>query len=160
MFNGWLFPLNDIFTFKLKFMIKKVFKTPITILITIICIYTIYDYFEHIGREGSTFEAHPWYWLAFSITAILSLIIVVLLVKALIEKAINKKNLLIEIVAFGVWVALYLSFIGPFIDKVLWPFDDLFFSFKLGPFAFILLGYFIIRVVINLTMRKKILYSN
>ena len=141
-------------------MLKNILKNPIACLIVIICLYSTYDYFEHIGRSGSTFEAHPWYWLAFTVTAVVSLVVVVLLVKKLIEKATNKKNLLIEVVAMGIWIALYLTLIGPFIDKVLWPFDELFFSFKFGPFAIILLGYFTIRVVINLVMRKKILYSN
>ena len=141
-------------------MIKKLIKYPIAYLMAIVVIYSVYDYFEHIGRNGSTFEEHPWYWLLFTITAILSLILVVLLVKKIIQKIFNQKNLVIEVIAIGIWLTLYISILGPLIDKLLWPFDDLYFSFSFGPFFVILIGYFIIRLLINLVIRKNALYSN
>ena len=140
-------------------MIKKLFKYPIAYLMTLVVIYSVYDYFEHIGRSGSTFEEHPWYWLLFSTTVILSLILVVLFIKMILERLINQKNIVIEVMALGVWLALYLSILGPLINTLFWPFDDLYFSFNFGPFFIILIGYFIIRLVINLILGKNILYS-
>lgn len=140
-------------------MIKKLLKYPIAYLIAIVVMYSVYDYFEHIGRSGSTFEEHPWYWLLFSITAVLSFIFVVLLVKKMIQRIFNQKNLVIELTAIGIWLALYISILGPLIDKLLWPFDDLHFSFNFGPFFIVLIVYFIIRLLINLVIGKSALYS-
>lgn len=140
-------------------MIKKLLKYPIAYLIAIVVMYSVYDYFEHIGRSGSTFEEHPWYWFLFSISAVLSFILVVLLVKKMIQRIFNQKNLVIELTAIGIWLALYISILGPLIDKLLWPFDDLHFSFNFGPFFIILIVYFIIRLLINLVIGKNALYS-
>ena len=140
-------------------MIKKLSQYPIAYLMAVVVIYSVYDYFEHIGRNGSTFEEHPWYWLLFSIAAIVSLILVVLLVKKVIQRIFNQKNLVIEVAAIGIWLTLYISILGPLIDKLLWPFDDLHFSFSFGPFFIILIGYFIIRLLINLIIGKNALYS-
>ena len=140
-------------------MIKKLIKYPIAYLMAIVVIYSVYDYFEHIGRNGSTFEEHPWYWLLFTITAMLSIIVVVLLVKKIFQRIFNQKNLVIEVMAIGIWLTLYISILGPLIDKLLWPFDDLYFSFSFGPFFIILISYFIIRLLINLVIGKNALYS-
>ncbi|OIQ36855.1 MAG: hypothetical protein BM563_09840 [Bacteroidetes bacterium MedPE-SWsnd-G1] len=140
-------------------MIKKLITYPIAYLMVIVVIYSVYDYFEHIGRSGSTFEEHPGYWLLFSISAVLSFIIFVLLVKKIFQKIFNQKNLVLELTAIGIWLAFYMTFLGPLIDKLFWPFDDLYFSFRIGPFFIILIGCFIIRIVINLIMRKNVLYS-
>ena len=140
-------------------MIKKLFKYPIAYLMALVVIYSVYDYFEHIGREGSTFEEHPWYWLLFTITAILSLFLVVILVKKIIQRILNQKSLIIEVVAIGIWLLLYISILGPLIDKVFWPFDDLHFRFSFGPIIIILITYFIIRLLINLVIGKNAFYS-
>ncbi|NMM48906.1 hypothetical protein [Marinigracilibium pacificum] len=140
-------------------MIKKLTKYPIAYLMALIVIYSVYDYFEHIGRNGSIFEEHPWYWLQFNIAAILLLILVIVLVKKLIQRIFNKKSLIIEVAAIGIWIILYISILGPLIDKLFWPFDDLYFNFNFGPFIIILIAYFIIRVLINLVVGKNALYS-
>lgn len=140
-------------------MIKKLIKHPTAYLMSIVVIYSVYDYFEHVGRSDSTFEEHPWYWLLFSISAVLSLIVIVLLVKNIIQRILKHKNLVIEVTAIGIWLALYISILGPIINKLFWPFDNLYFSFNFGPFFIILIGYFVIRIVINLIMKKNVLYS-
>ena len=140
-------------------MIRNLFKYPTTYLFTIVIIFSVFDYFEHIGRNGSAFEEHPWYWLFFSISAILSFIFGVLLAKKSIENILNKKNLVFEVIAIGIWLALYLSILGPIINKVFWPFNTLQFGFKFGPFVIILIGYFFIRVIINLVIGKNGLHS-
>ncbi|MGV6831402.1 MAG: hypothetical protein ACWA5P_07570 [bacterium] len=138
---------------------KNLLKYPLTYLIVLLIGYSVYDYFDHIKRNGSTFEAHPWYWLFFNIAAISSFIFIVFMAKKLIEKYLNKKNLVIEVIAIGIWLALYLLVIGPLIDAILWPFGDLSFGFKFGPFFILLIGYFILRLIINLIVGKKALYS-
>ena len=140
-------------------MFKNLLKYPINYLFIIIIFYSVYDYFEHIGRQGSTFEVHPWYWLLFTVSAVLSLILVVALLKSLLQKISGKKNLLFEVIAIAVWIALYISIIGPTIDFLFWPFGDLHFRFNFGPVINIPGAYFIIRIVINLLTRKKILHS-
>jgi len=140
-------------------MIKKLIKYPIFHIIVILITYSVYDYFEHIGRKGSTFEEHPWYWLFFSLSAVLSFILVVLLAKEMMQKIFNQKNLLFEVTAIGIWLALYLSILGPLINKLSWPFDVLHFRFSFGPFFIILIAYFIIRIVINLVIGKNAMYS-
>ena len=140
-------------------MIKNIIKYPTTYLFTIVILYSVYDYFEHIGRKGSTFQEHPWYWLLFSISAVLSLILIVLLVKNIIQRIFKNKNLVIEVTAIGIWLALYISILGPIINKLFWPFDNLYFNFNFGPFFIILIGYFLIRIVINLIIQKNVLYS-
>lgn len=140
-------------------MIKKLITYPIAYLMAIVVIYSVYDYFEHIGRSGSTFEEHPWYWLLFSVSAVLSFVVVVLLLKKVFQKIFNQKKIVIEVTAFGIWLALYMTILGPLIDKLFWPFDDLYFSFRIAPFFIILIGFFIIRIVINLIMSKNAFYS-
>ncbi len=140
-------------------MIKNLFKYPTTYLFTVIILYSVYDYFEHIGRSGSTFEEHPLYWLLFSVAGVLSFIIIVLLVKNTIQRIFNHKNLIIEVIAIGSWLALYISMLGPMNNKLFWSFDNLYFRFSFGPFLIILVGYFTIRIIINLILRKKALYS-
>lgn len=140
-------------------MIKNLFKYPTSYLFVIIILYSVYDYFEHIGRNGSTFEKYPWNWMFFSISVILSFILVVLLSKKSIEKILNKKNLVFEVMGIGIWLALYLSFLGPIINKFFWPFNTLHFGFKFGPFFIILILYFVVRVIINLAIGKNGLYS-
>lgn len=138
---------------------KNLFKYPLTYTITLLLVYSVYDYFEHIGRSGSTFEEHPIQWLMFSTAAVLSFILVVLLVKKGVEKLTNQKLLVIEVFSIGIWLALYISFIGPLIDKLFWPYDDLYFSFRFGPFFIILTAYFVIRMIVNLMSGNKLLYS-
>lgn len=140
-------------------MIKKFFKYPINYLISIVVLYSIYDYFEHIGRKSSTFEEHPWYWLMFNIGAILSFIVVVFLVKYGAQRILEKNNLVVEVLAIGIWLVLYITLLGPFIDQLFWPFDDLSFRFKFGPVFIILIAYFVIRLIINLIAGKNALYS-
>lgn len=140
-------------------MIKRLFSYPITFIITLLVVYTVYDYFEHVGRSGSSFEEHPIYWLLFTSTVVLSFIFVVIGVKIGLEKITKHKFLLIEILSIGTWIALYLTFIGPLINKLFWPFDDLYFSFSFGPFFIILSCYFILRMIQNLMIGKTLLYS-
>lgn len=136
-------------------------KSNSLIYLTIVLfIYSIYDYFEHIRRPGDIFGDHSFHWLAFSVAAFTTFIIISFGVKYLLEKVLKTKNLLIEIGAVGIWIFSYLSFLGPIVDKLFWPFDELIFSFKFGPFSIILGIYFVARVIINLLRKKKLLYSN
>lgn len=139
---------------------KNLFKYPMTYTIALLIIYSVYDYFEHISRRGSTFEEHPIYWLWFSSAAVLSFILVVMLVKKGVEKLINQKLVIIEVLSIGIWLALYIKLLGPLINKLFWPFEDLYFSFRFGPFFIILTAYFVIRMIVNLVTGKKVLYSN
>ena len=125
----------------------------------IVIAYSAYDYFEHIGRSGSTFEEHPWHWLLFNLLAIFSFMLVVGLLKKLFERIFNQKNLVIEVAAIGIWMMFYIALLGPVIDALAWPFGELNFRFKFGPIFIILIGYFIIRLVINLIVGKNALYS-
>jgi hypothetical protein len=140
-------------------MIKRLINYPIAYLMALVVIYSVYDYFEHIGRNGSTFEEHPLYWLLFSVSGVLSFIIIVLLIKNIIQGLFKHKNLVIEVTAIGSWLALYISILGPIINKLFWPFDHLYFSFQFGSFFIILIGYFIIRIFLNLVIGKNALYS-
>lgn len=141
-------------------MTKTLTKNPLFYLAIITIGYSIYDYFEHILRPGSTFGDHPWYWLGFTISAVSSLFIILLLSKGLLEKTFKTKSLLIEVLGMGIWLFLYINILGPLINKVFWPFDELHFRFSFGPF-FILLGiYFGLRLLMNLIMRKKLLQSD
>lgn len=139
---------------------SKLTRNPLAYLAIILLIYTVYDYMEHIGRKGSIFAEHPWYWLFFSLSAFTSLIIVVWGLKQVLQKLFKQKSLLIEVAAIGIWLALYLTLLGPLFDWTLWPYGDLNFNFKFGPFLLLLAGYFILRMVINLALRQKLLLSN
>ena len=136
-------------------------KSNSLIYLTIILfIYSIYDYFDHIRRPGDIFGDHPYHWLAFSVVAFTTFVIVSFGVKYLLEKVLKAKNLIIEIFAVGFWIFSYLIFLGPLVNKLFWPFDELIFSFKFGPVSIILGIYFVARVIINLIRKEKLLYSN
>ena len=137
--------------------ISKLTKYPIAYLAVLLLVYTVYDYIEHISRKNSIFEEHPLYWLFFSLSAFLSFVFIVLLIKYLIQKIFNQ-NLILEVIAIGIWLALYITVIGPLVNKLFWSFSELKFSFKFGPFIMLLCGYFVLRVV-ALVIKKPILYS-
>lgn len=139
--------------------LTRLFHYPINYLIIFLFFYLIYDYFEHTTREGSTFEEHPWNWLLFSLVAYLSFVLIVLLIKKVIQNITGKKNLLIEVIAIGGWLSLYIVALGPLIDHLFWPFDQLNFRFSFGPFMIILGIYLVIRILINLLIGKSALYS-
>ena len=139
--------------------IEKIFTYPIAYFMTLVGLYTVYDFFEHILRPGSSFEAHPWHWLLFSGAAIGSLLMVTLLIKIALQKIFKQQSLVLEVVAIGIWLALYILFLGPLLNKFFWTFDQLYFSFNFGPFFILLGGYFIVRLLINLMLRKTALYS-
>ncbi|WP_375324347.1 hypothetical protein [Flagellimonas sp. GZD32] len=139
--------------------ISELFKYPLSYLIIILIGYTIFDYFDHINRDGSVFAQHPWYWLMFSFSGVLSFILVVPFIKMAVQKMFNRKNLVIEVAAIGIWLSLYIAVFGPLLDKLLWPFGELHFKLSFGPFIIILLVYFILRILINLVIGKKALYS-
>lgn len=138
--------------------ISKLAKYPIAYLAILLLVYTVYDYIGHISRKDSIFEKHPWYWLLFSLSAFLSFIFIVLLSKHLAQKILNQ-NLIIEVIVIGIWLGLYITVLGPLFNKLFWPFSELRFSFKFGPFIILLCGYFVLRVVVNLVLKKPILFS-
>lgn len=140
-------------------MLRKLFSYPTTYLILLIVLYSIYDYVEHITRSGSIFEEHPWNWLLFNIAVILSFIITVLFTKKMLEKIVDKKNLGFEVIGIGIWLFLYLSILGSILNKLFWPFNDLYFQFKMGPFFIFLIIFFIVRILLNLVLGKKAMYS-
>ena len=140
-------------------MNKKILQYPTTYLIVILILYTVYDYFEHIGRSGSSFEANPGDWLLFNIAAVLSFVLVVLTVKITLQRIFDRSHLLIEVIAIGIWLAAYLSIVGPLIDQLFWTPSELLFRFSLVPFTILIVGYFGIRLLINLLIGKKAFYS-
>ena len=140
-------------------MNKKILQYPTTYLIVILILYTVYDYFEHIGRSGSSFEANPGDWLLFNIAAVLSFVLVVLTVKITLQRIFDRSHLLIEVIAIGIWLAAYLTILGPLIDQLFWPPSELLFRFSLIPFMILIGGYFIMRLLINLLIGKKAFYS-
>ena len=139
------------------YFLKK--TSPLYLLLGIFYIYTIYDYFDHILREGSIFQKHPWSWLLFSFSALISFVVIMPLLKKGIETFIKMKSLFIEIAGFIVWMVLYLAFIGKLINTLFWPFNELHFKFNL---LIILIGtaiFTILRILINISLRQPILYS-
>ncbi len=132
---------------------------PLFIFSSLFLLYTIYDYFEHVLRPDSTFEEHPFYWLLFNACAFLSFLLIVLSVKKLLEKLSGKKTVWIEAVAFMIWVISYMAILGPIIDRLTWPFDELLFQFS-WPLVLIFTGLFIVvRIVFNLILRKPLMFS-
>ena len=138
---------------------KEMFKYPLIYLFTLVVVYSVYDYFEHISRAGSTFAEHPGYWLLFTFSGVASFILIVFLAKMGMERIFNRKNLSFEVAGIAIWLLLYIYLLGPMNDKLLWPFDELIFRLSFGPFFIILIVYFIIRLLANLIMGKKALYS-
>ncbi|WNJ18392.1 hypothetical protein [Pontibacter sp. G13] len=110
--------------------------------------YSTYDYFEHITRNESVFEDHPWHWLAFTATSTAAMILTVLGIKYLLERLFNARNLLIETAAIGSWIYLHISLWGPMFNQLCWPFDELFFSFRFSSFMILVGIYLGVRLVI------------
>ena len=134
-------------------------KNSLNYIAILVILYSIYDYFEHILRPGSIFEENPFYWLFFNIAAIGSLLGVAYGIKYFLEKVSKKKNLLFEVLGIASWLVLYLNLLGPIINKLFWPFNELLFSFSFGPFFIILTIFFIIRMMINLVLKRAVFYS-
>ena len=124
--------------------------------IGIVLIYSTYDYIEHVLRENSTFNQHPFDWFLFSAISISFLVLTVLLIKQVLDKVFIKGGLLNEVAAIAVWLIIHINLFVPVFNKLFWPYDQLHFSFKLSAFFIILIIYFVIRVIINLLFRKKV----
>ena len=135
-------------------------KNPLSCLAIVLFIYSVYDYYDHISRTGSNFEQHPWYWLWFSFAAFSTFILITFPVKTFLEKSLKRKHLLIEIIAIGIWISLYLKLLGPILAKLIWPFGALQFGFSFSFFFIILIFYFIIRISVNAIRKKPIMFSN
>lgn len=136
---------------------KQLFKKYWFWFISVVLLYSIYDYFEHILRPESVFEELWLDWLFFNIGAIGSLLFVVLGVKYLLELVLKKQSLLFEITAIAIWLVLYLNLIGPMLNTYIWPPQDLFFQFQFSSFFVILTIYFVLRIIINLVRKKPLL---
>ncbi len=134
-------------------------KNPLSIFILLFIGYSVYDYFDHILRPGSTFEEHPGDWLIFTTAGTLSFILIVYGVKVLLQKVTNSKNLLFELLGVALWGFLYISFLGPLIDLFFWPYDDLYFSNDVTLVLILCSIFLVIRIPLNLVLKKKILYS-
>ncbi len=140
-------------------MFKKLPKNPIFYFCLFLMAYTVYDYFEHIRRPGSNFGDHPWYWLGFTVSALGSLFFTFWMVKKVLESVFKRKNMLFEVLGVAFWLTIYLNFLGPLINSIFWPFDELYFSFKFEPAFIIMAAFFLVRIVLNLVRRKPLLYS-
>ncbi len=139
--------------------VKALLKYPLSYLFILLFGFTTYDYFNHINRSGSVFEKYPLHWLLFSVAAFLSFVLTVLFFKYLLQRFFQRSNLIIEVIAIGLWIVLYLLVIGPILDKLFWPYGDLQFNFKLGPFVIIMVIYFSVRLLLNIITGHKALYS-
>ena len=122
----------------------------------VVILYSSYDYFEHISREGSTFEKNPFAWFLFSGGATFLLLAFVLLSKRLIEKITQKENLLFEVVAIGGWIILHVYLFGPLLIKLFWPFSEITFYFNISGFIILLGIYYIFRVIVNAIIKKQL----
>jgi hypothetical protein len=125
--------------------------------VSIVLLYSIFDYFEHILRPESVFEELWLDWLLFNIGAIGSLLLIVLGAKNLLEAVLKKQSLLFELTAIAIWIVLYLNLIGPMLNTYIWPPQDLFFQFQFSSFFVILTIYFVLRIIINLVRKKPLL---
>lgn len=136
---------------------KQLFKKYWFWFVSVVLLYSIYDYFEHILRPESVFEKLWLDWLLFNIGAIGSLLLTVLGVKYLLEAVLKKQSLLFELTAIAIWIVLYLNLIGPVLNTYIWPPQDLFFQFQYSSFFVILTIYFVLRIIINLVRKKPLL---
>ncbi|MGB0346402.1 MAG: hypothetical protein ACPGGA_02890 [Balneolaceae bacterium] len=116
--------------------------------------YSTYDYFEHILRPDDVFKDYPVDWLLFTLGAIGSLLAIFFGLKFILDRYSKLPALLNEVLALGSWIFLYINFIGPLINHLFWPHDQLYFQFKFGP-VFIILGvYFLVRLAIDFIIRR------
>ncbi len=136
---------------------KQLFKKYWFWFVSVVMLYSIYDYFEHILRPESVFEELWLDWLLFNIGAIGSLLLIVLGVKNLLEAVLKKQSLLFELTAIAIWIVLYLNLFGPMLNTYIWPPQDLFFRFQFSSFFVILTIYFVLRIIINLVRKKPLL---
>lgn len=122
----------------------------------IVIAFSTYDYFEHIFREGSSFEKNPIDWLLFSGSATLLLLTFVLFIKRILEKITAKRNIIFEVISIGTWLVLHIYIFGPLLNKLFWPSSQLTFKFKVTGFVIVLGIYFIFRVIVNAIMKKPL----
>ena len=129
---------------------RPLLNTPYFYFYLIIILYSTYDYYEHITRRDSLFEAHPWDWGFFSLAAVLSLILIITFCHRILVRIFKKDFLVFEVIAFGTWLTAYIYLLGPLFNTLFWDHSHLQFNFKPTAFLIILGIYFLVRFLINL----------
>lgn len=119
-----------------------------TIFAIVVLIYSCYDYFEHILRPNSTFEAHPLPWLYFTTFSVLSAIFIILTTWLFLVNRFNVKGILAELAGIALWIVMHIYLLGPLYNLMFWPYDELYFHFSFTAISIILGAYFAVRLLI------------
>ncbi|MEM6378671.1 MAG: hypothetical protein AAF705_10665 [Bacteroidota bacterium] len=123
------------------------FKTPTSWFYIIILTYSCYDYWEHISRKGSIFEAHPGAWLLFTVFSIATVLGIFYLVNRGLQSLLKQKGMLFGIIGLFVAISCHILLTGPLFNRWFWPHNELYFKFKFGPIFIILSIYFAFRMI-------------
>ena len=123
------------------------FKSPTTWFYIIILMYSCYDYWAHISRKGSVFEAHPGDWLWFTIFSIATVLGIFYLVNRGLQTFFSQRGILFEMIGLFMAISCHLLLTGPLFNQWFWPHDKLYFRFKFGPVFILLSIYFAFRMI-------------
>lgn len=124
-------------------------------LFTILIIYSIYDYFEHISRENQIFMEYPLRWAGFTFASVFTLFAISYLTSIVIQKT-RLHEFPSSVLGVSLGVIAHLTISGPLWDYLFW-FDELYFDQILTPTAVFACMYSIFRLIyflisqINLT---------
>lgn len=136
-------------------MIKKRLSSHWFWFVTIISLYSAYDIYEHISRPESIFEEHFLAWTVFTIVSQIVFFCVLFGSLWLIKRLVGKDYVITDILGIVIPVATHVYFVGPIVNNLVFPYEELIFFFKpILPGLFIAL-YLLIRAVIYLLKKSS-----
>lgn len=111
-------------------------------------LYTLYDFYDHVSRVGSSFEENAFLWLLFSLASLLTIIAVMFFVTQGLNRLFKGWNILKEVAGLIGAVFFHIQLSGPFYNRVFWGEEILNFHFKLVPVLLLCGIYLFLRMVI------------
>lgn len=100
-------------------------KSPWFWFFLLILLYSVWDYYDHVSRAGSTFERYPWSWLAFTLFMIVGDILFIFLVNKGLNRIFRreKDHLLIQLLAVAGGAFAHVTFLGSIAANLFWSFS-------------------------------------
>ena len=92
------------------------------IFVALLMVYTVYDWYEHVSRPGSEFEARAVAWGAFSAASVGTIVAVMLGVHLVLCRFVPARfAVLTATIGLGVALQVHIFATGPLLEWLLWP---------------------------------------
>lgn len=116
-------------------------------------VYSVYDYIDHITREGEGFREHYLQWFGFTLFSTLSIIGGIYGTHLLLNKLLKRSSLILEALAVSMGVIAHVYFTGPLFDLVFWRESQLTFFFSWRLIGLLVGVYLVVRLTVYFILK-------